>query len=185
MRPSCRRAISPRRDRHRRRPRRHPDPPWAADARTRSDRRERPLGPGQQGEWVLIAELVAFGADAQVQAAVTRRQRADRRAGVDHRAGANGDRPQRQVADTARAAAYAHHAEPRDAAGMHDRPAARGADRRAGRRGEIDAPVRARRERRVARVVEGARHLAWDRSQPSLGLGGGGDRQRRQNRDQD
>ena len=87
--------------------------------------------------------------------------------------------------DAARAAAHADDAPPGDPAGMHDAAGAGRPDRRARWRGEIDAAVRAGRERRAAGVVERARHLAWDRSQPSRGRGGGGDRQGHQDRGQD
>ncbi len=152
--------------------------------RTR-DRRQRAVGARQQRQRVDVAERIGLDADAEVQAVVARRERADRRAGADGRARADRDRPQRQVGHAAGAAADAHHALPGDPARVHDAAGARRADRRARRRGEVDAAVRARRERRAARVVERARHLAWDRSQPSLGQGGGGDRRERQDRGQD
>ena len=165
--------------------RRQADRARATAARACRDRREGTLRARQQRHRVDVSERVVLGADAQVQPAVAGRERPDRRPRADPRAGTDADRPQRQVRDAARAAADADDALPGDPAGVDDAAGAGRPDRGARRRGEIDAAVRAGRERRAAGVVERARHLAWDRSQPSLGQGGGGDRRRHQDRGQD
>ena len=137
----------------------------------------------QQRDRVLVGERVALAADADVQPAVAGRDGADRRAGGDRRARPHGDRRERQVADPAPPAADAHHgAAAGDRAGVHHGPVARGPHAPAGRCGQVDPAMRARRERGGAGVGEGARHVAGDRPQPSLGLGGGGDRRRHQDR---
>ena len=143
-------------------------------------RRRRVLARQQQRERVLVGERVALPAHAEVQAAVTARDGAERRAGArpscppGRRPTASGRwvtrrRPQRTLTTAPR---------PGDRPGVHHDPAARRPDRRAGRRGEVEPAVRAPGERRRAGVGEGARHVAGDRPQPSLGHGGGGSRRR-------
>ena len=149
-------------------------------------RRARRAGRRQQRERVLVAEPVGLAPDADVQAAVAGGDDADRRAGPNRRSGADRHGRQREVAHAAAAALHAHDAAlTGDRPGVYHRPAARGADRGARTGGEVGAAVCAARERRVARVREGARHLAWNRPQPSLSQGGGGNRQRHKDRDQE
>ena len=109
------------------------------------------------------------------------RDRADRRADADDSVLLDGDSRERQVAHAPPAAARAHDAiATGDRSGVHDAPGARRAHRRSRRCGEVGAAMRARRERRRAVVRERARHLAWHRPQPSLGMRGGGNREKRQ-----
>jgi hypothetical protein len=173
---------------------RHDPPRWTGGHRPRrSPRRKaaddgrrwcsRLVGRRQQRERVLVAEGVGVAADAEVESAVARGNGPDRRARRDRRVGADGQPRQREIAHAPTPAPHAHHATAAgDRPGVDHRAAACRADRRARAGGEVDAAVRSARERRCARVGEGARDLAWDRPQPSLSQGGGGDRQRHKDR---
>ena len=179
----CNRRGEPRCGNGRNRLARGDDRPWRAVASGDRDGRSWAVGRGQQRERVFVGEAVGLASNAEMQPSVASGDGTDRRTRADRRPRADGHVRQRQVADAAAAAANAHHAPvTRDRPGMDHRSAARGPDRRPRTSGEVGAAVRTGRERRGGGVREGARDPAWDRPQPSLSQGGGGDRQRHQDR---
>ena len=123
-------------------------------ARQRRRRRDRDRRGRQERDRILVGERVGGGADAEMQAVVAGRQRADAVAGADSNPAADGGAPERQVGHAAVAAADGDGARAaRHRAGVEDDARARGADPVAGRGREVGAAVRAGGERRRGRVV--------------------------------
>ena len=111
---------------------------------------------------------------------MARGERAEACAGADEGAAADARAAQREVGDAAVAAAQRDRAAAAGTGPAWTTTPAHAARTVSPGGREVGTAVGAGRERRRGRVVEAARHLAWDRPLPSLGSGGGGIGQVRQ-----
>jgi hypothetical protein len=126
---------------------------------------ERRRAASEVRERILVREAVSGATHAEMQAAVARRDHPETCAAHHPRALTDGDRRERHVGHATVAAADGDHAaDRRDGSGVDDVARARRANARAGRGGEVDAPVRSSRERVTRRVVESPHRLARNRS---------------------